>query len=99
MNARIHVSIYTYQAEMATRQAATARTEKARLYVTARLSSDEGLRLQKHGRNGKTTSRTLRSPDPDFQTLTWGKTLHDLRSMQEVRLGGNRGGWVGGEEV
>lgn len=59
--------------------------EKAKDYLMSRLLSDEGLRLLKHGRNGKSTNRTLKSPDPDCITLTWGKTLHDLRTMQEVR--------------
>ena len=75
------------QAEIARRQAATARMEKARDHVTTLLTSEQGLRLQKHGRNGKSMNRTLTSPNRECQTLTWGKTLHDLGSMQEVGWG------------
>eukprot|EP00903_Cladosiphon_okamuranus_P020065 g18431.t1 len=75
------------EAELARRQAMTTRMDKAKDYLSSRLQSEEGLRLLKHGRNGKSTNRTLKSPDPDCMTLTWGKTLHDLRTMQEVRKG------------
>ncbi|CAN0230757.1 unnamed protein product [Ectocarpus fasciculatus] len=61
--------------------------ENAKEYLTGRLLSDEGVRLLKHGRNGKSMHRTLRCPDQECGTLTWGKTLHDLRLMQEVRRG------------
>ncbi|CAN0129365.1 unnamed protein product, partial [Laminaria digitata] len=71
------------EAEIARRQAATARMEKARDHVATLLTSEQGLRLQKHGRNGKSMNRTLTSPNRECQTLTWGKTLHDLGSMQE----------------
>ncbi|CAB1118232.1 unnamed protein product [Ectocarpus sp. CCAP 1310/34] len=74
-------------AELARRQATAVRMETARKYLTARLLSDEGVRLLKHGRNGKSMHRTLRCPDQECGTLTWGKTLHDLRLMQEVRRG------------
>lgn len=59
--------------------------EKAKDCLTSRLLSDEGLRVQKHGRNGKSAYRTLECPDDTCNTLTWGKKVHDLRSMQEVR--------------
>ncbi|CBN77043.1 hypothetical protein Esi_0026_0095 [Ectocarpus siliculosus] len=72
------------EAELARRQATAVRMENARAYLTARLLSDEGVRLLKHGRNGKSMHRTLRCPDQECGTLTWGKTLHDLRLMQET---------------
>ncbi|CAM9244215.1 unnamed protein product [Pylaiella littoralis] len=75
------------KAELARRQAAAARTQKAKDHLMSKLLSDEGLRLQKHGRNGKSVFRTLKSSDSECATLTWGRTLHDLRLMQEVRKG------------
>jgi len=59
--------------------------EEAKDSLMSRLLSEEGLRLQKHGRNHKSVHRILKSTDPECATLTWGKTLHELRLMQEVR--------------
>lgn len=46
----------------------------------------KGLRLLKHGRNGKSNYRKLISPDGDCRTISWGKESHDLKTMQEVRF-------------
>lgn len=75
------------EAELARRSVAAARSDEAKRHVIATLSSDQGLKLLKHGRNGKTTTKMLYSTEDSFQTLTWGKTVYDLRNMQEVRKG------------
>lgn len=69
---------------MARQRTAAAIAEQAKRYVMEALGSKQGIVLQKHGRNGKTTSKSLYSTEESFQTLTWGKTVYDLRNMEEV---------------
>lgn len=71
---------------MARREAEAAAAEEAKRHVIGALISTGGLRLQKHGRNGRTTTKYLRSSDETFQTFSWGKTVYDLTNMQEVGL-------------
>lgn len=74
------------EAELARRTVAMAKAGDAKRELIKALSSDEGLKLQKHGRNGKTTVRSLYSTEHNFMTLTWGRAVFNLKDLQEVRV-------------
>ncbi|CAM9987147.1 unnamed protein product [Ascophyllum nodosum] len=73
-------------APVASREEAERAAEAARQYVTDRLLDSHGLRLLKHGRNGRSSHRYLKSTD-GCRTITWGSENYDLKTMLEARKG------------